>query len=94
MSTLSEQHRELIRSIGRSHGAEAVRIFGSFARGTATDSSDVDVLVRLTPNRGLLDLVAIKQDIEAALGRGVDVVTEQSLSPYIRQRVLKEAIPA
>ena len=42
--------------------------------------------------RSLLDLVAIKQELEDLLGRPVHVVTEPSLSPYLRDDVLKEAV--
>jgi len=66
-------------------------VFGSFARGEEHQDSDVDVLVDLEPGRDLLDIVAIKQDLEALLGRRVDVVTERAVSPYIRAAVLKEA---
>jgi predicted nucleotidyltransferase len=52
-----------------------------------------DPLVGLEPGRGLLDLVAIKQDLEDELGCRVDVVTEAALSPYLRQQVLREAVP-
>jgi hypothetical protein len=62
------------------------------ARGEAGPDSDVDVLVNLNPGRSLLDIVAIKQDLEDLLGRKVDVVTEAAISPYIREQVLKEAI--
>jgi predicted nucleotidyltransferase len=91
VSELLEQHRHDILRIARSHGARRVRIFGSFARGEERADSDVDVLVDLEPGRDLLDIVAIKQDLEALLGRGVDVVTERAVSPYIRAAVLKEA---
>lgn len=84
--------REVILRIARDHGAEQVRVFGSTVRGEARPDSDVDLLVRLEPERSLLDLVAIKQDLEDLLGCKVDVVTEASLSPYIRDAVLKEAV--
>jgi predicted nucleotidyltransferase len=41
----------------------------------------------------LLDIVAIQQDIEDALGIRVDVVTERSLSPHIRDSILSDALP-
>ena len=85
--------RERILSIAASHGALNVRVFGSRARGEARPDSDLDVLVTLTPGHSLLDLVAIKQDLEDLLGCAVDVVTEASISPYIRDNVLKEAVP-
>ncbi|MDP9426997.1 MAG: nucleotidyltransferase family protein [Actinomycetota bacterium] len=75
------------------HGARNVRVFGSVARGTATERSDLDLLVDMEPGRDLFDLVAFKQEIEEVLGRQVDVLTENSLSPYLREKVLHEAVP-
>jgi predicted nucleotidyltransferase len=89
---LIEERRGDILRISRLHGARSVRLFGSRVRRTPTEASDVDLLVELEPGSSLLDLVAIKQDLEDLLGCKVDVVTESSLSPYIREDVLKEAI--
>lgn len=79
--------------IAQQHGATRVRVFGSWARGEQKAGSDLDLLVELDPKRSLLDLVAIKQDLEDLLSCPVDVVTERSLSPYLRERVLAEARP-
>lgn len=79
--------------VAQAHGAMSVRVFGSRARGDAGPESDLDLLVTLEPGRGLLDLVAIKQDLEDLLRFPVDVVTEASLSPYLRDAVLAEARP-
>jgi len=79
--------------VARSHGAQSVRIFGSRARGDARPDSDLDLLITLEPGRSLLDLIAIKQDLEELLHFSVDVVTEQGLSPYLRDRVFAEARP-
>ncbi len=87
-----QDRRMDILQIAARHGARTVRIFGSVARGEAGPGSDVDILVNLNPGRSLLDIVAIKQDLEDLLGRKVDVVTEAAISPYIREQVLKEAI--
>lgn len=91
MSTLLERHRLDILRIARSHGARRIRVFGSFARGEERADSDLDLLVDLEPGRDLLDIVAIKQDLESLLGLGVDVVTERAVSPYMRESVLREA---
>jgi predicted nucleotidyltransferase len=78
--------------IATQYGASNIRVFGSVARGEAGPESDIDVLIHLEPGRSLLDIVAIKQDLEELLGRKVDVLTESSISPYLRDRILKEAI--
>ena len=70
-----------------------LRVFGSYAAGEANETSDLDLLVRFEPGKDLLDLVALKQDLEELLGRQVDVVEEDALSPYIRDKVLQEARP-
>ena len=80
-----------ILRIARANGAITVRVFGSRARGDASAASDLDLLIRLEPNRSLLDLVGMKLALEDFLGVRVDVVTERALSPYIRAAVLAEA---
>ena len=82
-----------IRRIARAHGVVRLRVFGSHASGTATASSDLDLLIDLKPKRDLLDLVGFKLDLEDLLGCEVDVVTEGSLSPYLRTRILRAAKP-
>ena len=91
-SDLLDEKREDILRVAAAHGARDVRVFGSWARGDARPDSDIDLLVRLEPGRSLLDLVAIKQDLEDLLGCSVDVVTEAGVSPYMRERVLREAV--
>jgi predicted nucleotidyltransferase len=84
--------REDVRLIAAAHGAGNVRVFGSVGRGEYDASSDLDLLVDMAEGRSLFDLIALSCDLEERLGVGVDVVTEASLSPYIRDRVLDEAI--
>ncbi len=90
---LLQERREDILRIAASHGGREVRIFGSYARGEAGARSDLDILLQLDSGRSLLDLIAIEQDLEDLLGCKVDVLTEASISPYIRDQVLKEAVP-
>lgn len=89
---LIKNNQKYILEIARKHGAQNVRLFGSLARGNGRQDSDVDLLVSMESGSSLLDIIAIKQDIEDLLGRKVDVVTEDSLSPYIREEILKEAV--
>jgi predicted nucleotidyltransferase len=92
MTAALNQHRDAILRLAAEHGARNVRVFGSVARGTASETSDLDLLVAMEPGRTLLGLVALNQDLEDVLGRPVDVVTEGELSPYLRDRILAEAI--
>ena len=62
-------------------------IFGSIARGTANPESDIDILVKFSVRKTLLDLVRIERELSEVLERKVDLVTENSLSPYIRDRI-------
>jgi predicted nucleotidyltransferase len=89
---LSASQIERIREIARRHGVDRVRVFGSEARGESTAQSDLDLLIRLTPERGFRDLVDFCDDVEALLQRRVDVVVEDGLSSHIRDRVLAEAV--
>lgn len=85
-------HRKQILDIAQLHGAYNVRIFGSTARGNDTPASDLDVLIELALGKSLLDIIAIKQELEDLLGLKVDVVTETSLSPYLRSEILRTAV--
>jgi len=88
-----KQKREDILRLVQARGASNPRLFGSLARGEAYPGSDLDLLVDLSPEASLLDLIALKQDVEALTGCRVDLVTAGSLSPYIRESVLRDAKP-
>lgn len=92
---LSQQlgrRRAEILSIAVRYGAGNVRVFGSVARGEESLRSDLDLLVNFEPGRSLLDLIGLAQELEQMLGHKVDVVSEEGLSPYLRDRILDEAI--
>lgn len=89
---LLQTRRDDILRIAAQHGASNVRVFGSASRGEAGPQSDIDLLVSFDVDRTLFDHVGLIQDLEDLLGHKVDVVTEDSLHWYIRERVLKEAV--
>lgn len=89
---LVKSKREEILRVAAGHGAHNVRIFGSVARGEADETSDIDFLVEMEPGRSLLDLGGLQVELEALLGRPVDVVTVRGLKARIRSTVLREAI--
>ena len=80
-----------IRRIAKAHGIIRLRVFGSQTSGATRKTSDLDLLVDLEPERDLLDLVAFKLALEDHLGCRVDVLTEASLSPYLRKLILRDA---
>jgi len=92
-SAILQKYRAEILDLAIRHGARNVRVFGSLARGEGSENSDLDLLVTLAEGRSLLDLVGLKQDLEALVHRPVDIVTERALSPHLRERVLSEAVP-
>jgi predicted nucleotidyltransferase len=84
--------REDVLRIAAAHGAGNVRVFGSVSRGEQDASSDLDLLVDMAEGRSLFDLIALSNDLEESLGIDVDVLTEASLSPYLRGRIIGEAV--
>ena len=90
---LLQSKRADILRIAAQHGARNVRIFGSVARGDEGPSSDVDFLVEFEEGRSVLDLAGFWQDLEELLAQKVEVAEPEGLHWYIRDRVLKEAVP-
>ena len=70
-----------------------MRVFGSVARGSDHEGSDVDLLVDLPPGTSLLKIVGLQLDIEDELGVKVDLCTERELHPDLKLRILAEARP-
>lgn len=93
MHPLIEGHRDELRAIARRRGMASLRVFGSMSRGDARDDSDVDLLVTLAPGTSALALGGLLLDAQELLGRRVDLVTEASLHPALRERVLADAVP-
>lgn len=92
MDPLIESNREQLLLLARRRGVTSVRLFGSLARGEGRENSDVDLLVTLAPGISALALGGLLLDAQELLGRRVDVVTEASLHPALREQVLSSAI--
>jgi predicted nucleotidyltransferase len=82
-----------ILALAAKYGASNVRVFGSVANGTADQHSDIDFLVDMEKDRSLFDLGGLLMALQELFGRKVDVVTENGLHWYIKERVLSEAKP-
>jgi len=76
----------------RALGVERLALFGSVLRGEARPDSDIDLLVRFSPGAKTFDrFLALCELLEKRLGRRVEVVTTEALSPFIGPRILAEA---
>jgi predicted nucleotidyltransferase len=79
-----------LQEICRRNDVEMVGVFGSVARGEATEQSDIDLLVRFSKRKSLLQMVRLEREVSTAVGRKVDLLTESAISPYLRDRVKRE----
>ena len=84
---------EQLWEVARRHGVLRLRVFGSWARGCAGPESDLDLLVNVEPGTSLLDMIGLQQALEDLVGSKVDVLTEDGISPYVKERILAEARP-
>jgi predicted nucleotidyltransferase len=83
---------ELIRSQLCASGVRRLALFGSFARNTQRNDSDVDLLVDFLPGRKTFDaFMAVYDLLEKTLQRRIELITPESLSPHIGPRILQEA---
>ncbi|MDL1909104.1 nucleotidyltransferase family protein [Chloroflexi bacterium CFX6] len=76
--------------ICRRNDVSMVGVFGSTARGEAKMKSDIDLIVRFSKRKSLLAVVRLERELSQALDRKVDLLTEAAISPYLRERILKE----
>jgi len=73
-------------------GVAALAVFGSFARGHATERSDVDILARFDGPATSRQYFGVQFYIEDLLGRDVDLVTDKALRKELRSRIEREAV--
>ncbi len=76
----------------KKHDVKKAGVFGSYARGTQSKGSDIDILVDINKNIGLLDYIGIKLDLERVLKKKVDLVEYSQIKPRIRERILSEQV--
>ena len=89
--TIDEIKKKALPILKR-HDVLQAAVFGSVARGEATEKSDLDLLVSLPDTKSLLDLVRLELELQEAFGRKVDVLTYPALHRRIRERILREQV--
>ena len=77
----------------RHYGVRELSLFGSAVRGEMRPGSDIDIMVEFDPGAriGIIKFESLSEDLEALVGRKIDLVTKRGLKAWIRPHVLKEA---
>ena len=84
--------RQAMPELRARHGVLHLDLFGSYAKGSPRPDSDVDLLVTFEGEATFSGYMGLKEDLEALLGRSVDLVTATGLKPRIREAVLSELL--
>jgi len=92
LSDTVEAIRKLILPVLQRHGVVRAVLFGSVARGEARRESDIDLLIEFGGEKSLLNLVAVKMELEEVLGRSVDITTFNALHPALQEIVEQEQV--
>jgi predicted nucleotidyltransferase len=87
-----EQIKERVTPVAQSYGVDRVMLFGSYARGEATENSDIDLHVWSGNIRGLFQLSGFMLDLKDALGKEVDVVTQGGIRKNFYERIKNEEV--
>ena len=85
-----EEIKDIIVKVLKKHNVKRAAIFGSIARGEATEESDIDIVIEFEGRKSLLDLVDLKLELQELLGKKVDVITYNSNNPLLKEQILNE----
>lgn len=88
-----DEIEQSIRGVLISYGATSAAVFGSYAKGTATEASDLDLIVELPSHLDLLDVIHIENQLSDQLGIKVEIASEASIDPYIKEEVMRTRHP-
>ena len=83
--------RAVVGNLAREYGADRVYLFGSYARGDATESSDVDLRIDKGTIRGL-KFAGLMGDLEDALGKHVDLISTNGMDDAFRRSIASEEV--
>jgi uncharacterized protein len=86
-------HTEQIISLCNRYHVKTLRVFGSVARDESGPESDIDLLATFSKPISLLQMVRLERELSLVIGHKVDLLTSNSVSPYLRSQILKESRP-
>lgn len=84
--------KEIVTPIAHEYGVESLSLFGSYSRGEETEESDIDLLLEKGKVKGM-QVFELKEDLEAALQKSVDIVTTQGIGEKFLSRIKEEEVP-
>jgi hypothetical protein len=90
--TIITRLRQVYPALKQRYPIESLAVFGSVARSEAGPRSDLDVLVTFAAPVSLSTFLALEDEIKALTGREVDLVSEQTLKPYMRRSVMRDLV--
>ena len=85
---IMKEHKEELK---KKYKIKKIKIFGSYARGEQKERSDIDIIVDFEETLTLIELIRLEEEIERILGIKVDLLTEESISPFIKPYI-KEVV--
>lgn len=78
--------------VAERHGYRKLAVFGSVARGDASDHSDIDLLVDPPLGTSSFDFLRFKQLLETVVGREIDLISYGSLKPQSGSDIIRDAL--
>jgi len=92
MESQIEKYKEIIVEILLKHEVRKASLFGSLVREEMTIDSDIDLIIEFKGDKSLLDLAALKIELEETLKLKVDVLTYNSIHPLLKNQILAEQV--
>lgn len=87
-----EQIRDIVTPIARAHGIQSLYLFGSYARGEATDESDIDLRMDTASVLSLFEIGGIYADLMDGLNKELDLVSTRGAEPAFLDRIHKDEV--
>lgn len=89
---INDKIRSLLPILHKKYFVKNLGVFGSFARGDANSSSDIDILVEFSSPIGFFDFIRLENFLSQVLNKKVDLISKPALKPLIKDDILKETI--
>ncbi|MDO8509210.1 MAG: nucleotidyltransferase family protein [Nanoarchaeota archaeon] len=87
-----EEIKKIISPLLKNNGVKKAGIFGSYARGEQRENSDIDVLVKINDEFGLIETIRLKKILQDAINKKVDLVEYETIRPELKEIILGDEI--